>query len=80
MAEHVYPREVGKVVEITEEQAEYMLNVLPPIYGSGCFAVSEPYSHTDEGRARYHWCAKRGAKHFVTLGTKAEAHAAFGAM
>lgn len=66
----------GELVEITEEQYDYMLNVLPPIWARGCFGVSEPVSHTDTG-VTYNWTGKYGGKHYICYGTKAEAEQAF---
>ena len=37
----------------TAEIADYFLNVLPPIYGDGCFACSEPYTDNHAGRPVY---------------------------
>lgn len=33
----------------TAEVADYFLNVLPPIYGNGCFACPEPYTSNHKG-------------------------------
>lgn len=38
---------------MTADEAEYCLNVLPPIYFSGGFAVSEPLRHDAKGRPVY---------------------------
>ena len=66
----------GVLVEITEEQHDYMLNVLPPIYARGCFAMGEPVAHSADG-VTFHWAGKRGNKFFVCYGTKAQAELAF---
>lgn len=66
----------GVLVEIDEEQYEYMLNVLPPRYARGCFAMGEPVAHT-EGGATYHWAGRRGVKYFLCYGTRAQAERAF---
>lgn len=66
----------GQLVEITEEQYEHMLNVLPPIYARGCFAMGEPVDHTPEG-VTFHWAARRGDKFFGCYGTRAQAELAF---
>ncbi len=66
----------GVLVEITKEQHAYMLNVLPPIYARGCFAMGEPVAHTSDG-VTFHWAGKRGDKFFVCYGTKAQAELAF---
>lgn len=39
----------GQLVEITAEQYEHMLDVLPPIYARGCVAMGEPVDHTPDG-------------------------------
>jgi len=70
-------REVqGQLVEITQQQYDYMLNVMPPLYARGCFAMGEPVDHTREG-VTYHWAAKRSDKFFICYGTKAQAEPAF---
>ncbi len=63
-------------VEITKEHSDYMLNVLPPRYGRGCFAMGEPYTHRTDGVV-YYWASEINGKHFGVLGTKQEAEAAF---
>ncbi|MBI1948574.1 MAG: DUF1419 domain-containing protein [Deltaproteobacteria bacterium] len=66
----------GTLVEISEEQYEHMLNVLPPLYARGCFAMGEPVEHTAAG-ATYHSAAKRGEKYLACYGTRAQAELAF---
>lgn len=66
----------GVLFEITQEQHDYMLNVMPPIYARGCFAMGEPVAHTKDG-VTFHWAGKHGDKYFVCYGTKAEAERAF---
>jgi len=44
--------------KITKADANYCLEVLPPIYFSGGFAVSEPVIHDGAGRPVY-LCVKR---------------------
>ncbi|MCC7075376.1 MAG: DUF1419 domain-containing protein [Deltaproteobacteria bacterium] len=66
----------GVLVEITEEQHDYMLNVLPPIYARGCFAMGEPVAHSADG-VTFHWAGKRGEQFFVCYGTRAQAELAF---
>ena len=39
--------------DITEADADYCLEVLPPIYFPGGFAVSEPVMHDAQGRPIY---------------------------
>ena len=48
--------------KITQEDADYCLEVLPPIYFRGGFAVSEPVIHDDKGRPVY-LCVKRERSH-----------------
>lgn len=43
---------------ITEDDADYCLGVLPPIYFAGGFAVSEPAIHDAQDRPVY-LCVKR---------------------
>lgn len=66
----------GALVEITEDQHDYMLNVLPPIYARGCFAMGEPVAHTPEG-VTFHWAGRRGQRFFLCYGTKTQAELAF---
>lgn len=66
----------GQLVEIDEEQYQYMLDVLPPVYARGCFAMGEPVEHTAQG-VTFHWAGKRGEKFFACYGTKAQAESAF---
>lgn len=65
--------------ECTEEFANQALEVLPPIYVSGGFMVSEPYTH--EGNAGvYALVAKVGARHFTRYSTRAKAPAYIAAL
>ena len=78
MSDYIWPNTApGVLTKITEEQADYMLDVLPPVYGPSFFGMGEPHSHTAEGRPTFHWVQKRGADYFITLGTKADAESAF---
>jgi uncharacterized protein DUF1419 len=53
-------------VRITPEDYDYMLNVLPPIYFSGGFAVSEAYDDDPEtGEPRYATVVQAGFKFYV---------------
>ena len=47
---------------ITEADADYCLEALPPIYFSGGFAVSEPVMHDDADRPVY-LCVRRERSH-----------------
>lgn len=66
----------GELIEIADEQYQHMLNVLPPIYARGCFAMGEPVAHTEEG-VTYYWASKRGERSFLCYGTRREAETAF---
>ena len=50
-AGYTYPQEINAAewCEITPEARDYLLEVLPPIYLNGAFAVSEPARHTADG-------------------------------
>ena len=58
--------------EITERLYEYFRDVLPPIYGRGAFAVSEPLRHNDDGRAVYTLCRETGGRFYACTGTLPE--------
>ena len=64
-------------IEVTEELLNEALNVLPPIYATGCFGVGEPKSHNDRNQAERHWFSQRGGKCWGYLGTRSEAESAF---
>lgn len=64
-------------VEITAEDYEYMLGVMPPIYGKNCFAMGEIYTHSAAGEPIYYWACKRDRRCFCLLGTQAEAEQEF---
>ena len=65
----------GELVEISEHDYEYMLNVLPPFYARGCFAMGEPVAHTTDG-VTFYWAGKRGEKFFACYGTRKQAERA----
>lgn len=67
----------GKATEVSEGAYWYALEVLPPIYAPGMFAICEPQSHLDTGEATYHWFCKRGKRYYGALGTKAQAISIF---
>jgi len=58
--------------EVTEELHDHALDILPPVYGKGCFGMGEIYSGDS-----YFWFTKIGEKFFGFLGTQAEAERAF---
>jgi hypothetical protein len=49
-------------VRVKPEEADYCLNVLPPIYFAGGFAVSEPIRDDDFGRPVYLAVVNAGGK------------------
>lgn len=59
--------------EISEEHYYYCLEVLPPLYVEGGFAVSEPLTNDADGRAVYLVCAHVGRGYFARVSTKADA-------
>ena len=68
------------VHQVDEETYWYALEVLPPIYAKGCWAMSEAWSHDHQtGEATYYWFAangpvlKKGTKFYATLATRAQA-------
>jgi hypothetical protein len=64
-------------VEITAEDYEYMLCVMPPIYGKNCFAMGEIYTHSAANEPIYYWASKHDRRYFCLLGTQAEAEQEF---
>lgn len=54
-AQDLYNQGNREWVETDEETLEHFLNVLPPIYGRGCFACSEPWKFDNQGRDVYIW-------------------------
>lgn len=67
----------GTPIEITATDYDYMLGVLPPVYGRGCFAMGELFTHTNTGVAIYYWAAEQQEKFFCLLGTQEEAEREF---
>jgi hypothetical protein len=47
-------------VETDEDTFYHFLNVLPPIYGRGCFACSEPWTHNRRGEGVFIWLRNLG--------------------
>lgn len=66
----------GTLRPISRDQYDYMLNVLPPKSGRGCFAMGEPVSEID-GHVTYHWAAKRGDRYLTMYGSRVQADAVF---
>ena len=52
-------------VEISEEHWIYSMEVLPPIYFDGGFAVSEASHEDAQGREMYAACVKIGGRFFI---------------
>jgi hypothetical protein len=63
-------------IEITEEDYNYMLGVLPPLYQKHCFAMGERYTTRNDEHI-YYWAAKRDRRYFCLLGTLEEAQQEF---
>lgn len=57
---------------ITKDDADYCLEVLPPIYFAGGFAVSEPVIHDERGRAVYLCVKNERGKYFAKLAAIAD--------
>lgn len=67
-----------ELVEITAEDAGYLLEALPPVYGDGCFAMGEPHSYDYEEKAQtFYWAGKVGEGWFGILATQKQAEAAY---
>lgn len=64
-------------VPVTEEHYWYALEVLPPIYGRGCFAMGEAADHTPTGETVYYCFRAKGNQFTAFYGTLPEAEAAF---
>lgn len=67
----------GQLVKITMALFYYMRDTLPPVYGNGCFAMGEPYSHTSEGVPTFCWTGHVADQPYACYGTKAQAEAEF---
>lgn len=52
--------------ETDRETADYLLNVLPPVWVSGGYMVSEPVRHDAAGYPVYTGCTKVGGRYYVT--------------
>jgi hypothetical protein len=66
-------------VRATAEEADYCLNVLPPVLFAGGFAVSEPIRNDDQGRPVYLAIVDAGGKMWakeLARGTMAQEAAA----
>ena len=57
---------------ITEAEADEALNVLPPIYFDGGFAVSEPIRHTAADEPVFLGVVQRSGIYYCAEGTVAE--------
>jgi hypothetical protein len=67
----------GKLIQITEDDYYYMRDVLPPVYGKGCFAMGEIANHTAQDHPIYYWTAEREGKYFCFYGTQDQAEKQF---
>jgi hypothetical protein len=67
----------GKLIQITENDYYYMRDVLPPVYGKGCFAMGEIANHTAQDHPIYYWTAEREGKYFCFYGTQDQAEKQF---
>ncbi len=69
MAEHL---KAGRFVwlHVTEEQSDYALNVLPPLYVPHGFAIGEPNSDDAQGRTVYAFYTKAGGEWWATYTTR----------
>ena len=62
----VRKRDGSEWVEISQEHADYMRDVLPPIYVSGAgYMVSEAAAHDSEGHAIYCGVVQVGERYFA---------------
>lgn len=61
--------------QTTEERYQYMLAVLPPIYGNSFFAVDEPVEHNQFGQPVYALYKEEGGRFWESTGTLAHANA-----
>jgi hypothetical protein len=64
----------GAWCEITEEDYWYCLEVLPPYYFDGGFAVSEACTHNDRGEPTYLCVATVKGRHYARELTLREAN------
>lgn len=71
-AKELYNQGNREWVETDEDTFHYFLNVLPPIYGRGCFACSEEWTHTSKGEGVYIWLRQVGNKYEARYATAAE--------
>lgn len=68
----------GTIVEVTERLLNDALNVMPPIYVRGCFALGEPLSHNIYGEGVfYHFAQMADDRCYGMIGTNNEAGHAF---
>lgn len=67
----------GQLFEITIAQYEHMLNVMPPKFVRGGFAMGEPAAHDPDGKVVFYFATHSGNKCFIVYGNKDEAEKAF---
>jgi hypothetical protein len=71
-AQNLYKQGNREWVETDPQTFEYFLNVLPPIYGRGCFACSEEWMHNHQGEGVYLWFRNFSGKYEARYATVAE--------
>ena len=64
-------------ITVDEDTYWYALEVLPPIYGYGCFAMGEAAGYASTGEYTYYWFTKLKGIFYGILGTKIQAENAF---
>lgn len=70
----------GILLDSDQETHDHMLNVLPPKYCIGCFAMGEPVSTVEEDgkvMTTYYFASHRGGNFYIFYGTKKQAEEAF---
>jgi len=67
----------GQAIEVTEKQFWYMLEVLPPIYGPGCYGISEAYHFDPDGKETRIWFRSERGKYYCFFGTRDDAKRLF---
>lgn len=71
-------RETRQRVNITREDFDYLLGVLPPVYAQGCLGLGEIVDHTPEGEPIRLWFDDQGGKFSCFHGTRAQAEKEYG--
>jgi len=68
----------GKRIEVTKDDFDYMLGVLPPIRARGCYGISEAYSDDEDGTPLRIWFSRAHEIHYCLFGSRTEAEKVFG--